>query len=75
MLAVSMGDPAGIGPEIIAKAWAARDVHALAPFFAIGDARAYPDAAMGWRACEAAHAGEVAEGSVGAGAGAATTIS
>lgn len=39
-IAVSMGDPAGIGPEIIAKAWAARDVHALAPFFAIGDARA-----------------------------------
>ena len=37
---------------------------------AIGDARAYPDAAMGWRACEAAHAGQVEEGSVGAGAGA-----
>ncbi|HWK35015.1 4-hydroxythreonine-4-phosphate dehydrogenase PdxA [Sphingomonas sp.] len=39
-LAVSMGDPAGIGPEIIAKAWAARDTHRLAPFFAVGDARA-----------------------------------
>ncbi|MEZ0495338.1 4-hydroxythreonine-4-phosphate dehydrogenase PdxA [Sphingomonas sp. IW22] len=39
-LAVSMGDPAGIGPEIIAKAWAARDVHALPPIFAIGDLRA-----------------------------------
>ncbi len=37
---------------------------------AIGDARAYPDAAMGWQACEAAHAGSVEEGSVGAGAGA-----
>jgi 4-hydroxythreonine-4-phosphate dehydrogenase len=39
-LAVSMGDPAGIGPEIVAKAWAARDLHGLPPFFAIGDARA-----------------------------------
>jgi 4-hydroxythreonine-4-phosphate dehydrogenase len=39
-LAVAMGDPAGIGPEIIAKAWAARELHSLAPFFAVGDARA-----------------------------------
>lgn len=37
---------------------------------AIGDARAYPDAAMGWQACEAAQAGQVEEGSVGAGTGA-----
>jgi 4-hydroxythreonine-4-phosphate dehydrogenase len=39
-LAVSMGDPAGIGPEIIAKAWAARTPNGLAPFFAVGDPRA-----------------------------------
>ena len=39
-LAVSMGDPAGIGPEIIAKAWAARAEAGLPPFFAVGDARA-----------------------------------
>jgi 4-hydroxythreonine-4-phosphate dehydrogenase len=39
-LAVSMGDPAGIGPEIIAKAWGAREVHSLPAFVAIGDARA-----------------------------------
>src|SRR3954462_7252698 len=39
-LAVSMGDPAGIGPEIIAKAWAARESAGLVPFFAVGDARA-----------------------------------
>ncbi|MBX3593296.1 4-hydroxythreonine-4-phosphate dehydrogenase PdxA [Sphingomonas sp.] len=39
-LAVAMGDPAGIGPEIIAKAWRARELHALAPFFAVGDPRA-----------------------------------
>ncbi|WP_326524479.1 4-hydroxythreonine-4-phosphate dehydrogenase PdxA [Sphingomonas sp.] len=39
-LAVSMGDPAGIGPEIVAKAWAARARHALPRFFAVGDLRA-----------------------------------
>jgi 4-hydroxythreonine-4-phosphate dehydrogenase len=38
-LAVSVGDPAGIGPEVIAKAWAIRDAHRLPPFFAIGDRR------------------------------------
>lgn len=35
-----MGDPAGIGPEIIAKAWVARREHGLPPFFAVGDPRA-----------------------------------
>jgi len=39
-LAVAMGDPAGIGPEILAKAWRDRDLQALPPFFAVGDARA-----------------------------------
>jgi 4-hydroxythreonine-4-phosphate dehydrogenase len=39
-LAVSIGDPAGIGPEIVAKAWDARRDAALPPFFAVGDARA-----------------------------------
>ena len=39
-LAVSMGDPAGIGPEIVAAAWDARQTSDLPPFFAIGDARA-----------------------------------
>jgi len=39
-LAISMGDPAGIGPEIIAKAWAARRDADLLPFVAVGDARA-----------------------------------
>ena len=39
-LAVAMGDPAGVGPEIIAKAWAGRELHSLAPFFAVGDVRA-----------------------------------
>ena len=36
----------------------------------VGDARARPDAAMGYVACEAASAGAVAEGNVGAGTGA-----
>jgi 4-hydroxythreonine-4-phosphate dehydrogenase len=39
-LAVSIGDPAGVGPEIIAAAWEHRHTAALPPFFAIGDARA-----------------------------------
>jgi 4-hydroxythreonine-4-phosphate dehydrogenase len=39
-LAVSMGDPAGIGPEVIAKAWEQRDARGLPPFVAVGDARA-----------------------------------
>lgn len=39
-LAIAMGDPAGIGPETIAKAWDARREKHLPPFFAVGDARA-----------------------------------
>lgn len=39
-LAVALGDPAGIGPEIVAKAWEARRAEGLAPFFAVGDTRA-----------------------------------
>ncbi len=39
-LAVALGDPSGIGPEIISKAWAARDTAGLPPFFAVGDVRA-----------------------------------
>ena len=39
-IVISMGDPAGIGPEIIAKAWEARGDRALPPFVAVGDRRA-----------------------------------
>ncbi|MEN2746401.1 4-hydroxythreonine-4-phosphate dehydrogenase PdxA [Sphingomonas sp. T9W2] len=39
-LAVSMGDPAGIGPEVIAKAWERRDAERLPCFFAVGDVAA-----------------------------------
>lgn len=38
-IAVSVGDPAGIGPEVLAKAWVRRKQDRLTPFFAIGDLR------------------------------------
>ncbi len=40
--AISAGDPAGIGPEIIGKAWQERNNQKLHPFFAIGDADIFP---------------------------------
>jgi len=36
MLAVSLGDPAGVGPELIAEAWARRVEERLPPFFVCG---------------------------------------
>lgn len=39
-IAVTMGDPAGVGPEVVARAWMARREHSLPPFVAIGDAAA-----------------------------------
>ena len=38
-IAVSLGDPAGIGPEVTAKAWALRKEHNLPVFFGVGDVR------------------------------------
>ena len=38
-LAVSLGDPAGIGPEVIAKCWDNRAAFGLPTFVAIGDPR------------------------------------
>lgn len=35
-IAVTLGDPAGIGPEITTKAWERRNVEGLPPFFAVG---------------------------------------
>ncbi|EJL24782.1 4-hydroxythreonine-4-phosphate dehydrogenase PdxA [Novosphingobium sp. AP12] len=37
-LAVSLGDPAGIAPEVIVEAWARRVEEGLAPFFVVGGA-------------------------------------
>ena len=39
-IAISLGDPAGIGPEVIAKCWDHRADFNLPPFVAIGDGRA-----------------------------------
>jgi len=36
-LAIALGDPAGIGPEIVAKSWERREAAGLPPFFAVGD--------------------------------------
>ena len=38
-LAVALGDPAGVGPEIAAKAWQRRFEEGLHPFFVVGDVR------------------------------------
>jgi 4-hydroxythreonine-4-phosphate dehydrogenase len=38
-LAISLGDPAGIGPEVLAKCWDSRSDFGLPPFVAIGDPR------------------------------------
>ena len=38
VLAVSLGDPAGVGPELLAEAWARRESERLPPFFAVGGA-------------------------------------
>ena len=37
-LAITLGDPAGIGPEVVAKAWDLRETEQLPRFFAVGDA-------------------------------------
>lgn len=36
-LAIAMGDPAGVGPEIVAKSWAVRGLRSLPPFALVGD--------------------------------------
>lgn len=38
-IAVSLGDPAGIAPEVIAESWLRREEQALAPFFVVGGAQ------------------------------------
>lgn len=38
-IAVSLGDPAGIGPEVLAKCWDQRSALALPTFVAVGDPR------------------------------------
>lgn len=45
-LAVALGDPAGVGPEVVAAAWDARIARNLPPFFAVGNPAAI---AATWR--------------------------
>ena len=42
-LALTLGDPAGIGPEIVVKAWRALRLEGI-PFFVVGDAQAVASA-------------------------------
>ena len=44
-LAISLGDPAGVGPELIAAAWAARDSQELLPFVVTGGPEVMREAA------------------------------
>ncbi|KAA2234392.1 4-hydroxythreonine-4-phosphate dehydrogenase PdxA [Salinarimonas soli] len=44
-LALTGGDPAGVGPELALKAWVARGAAGLPPFIAIADARMLRDLA------------------------------
>jgi 4-hydroxythreonine-4-phosphate dehydrogenase len=44
-LAVSLGDPAGVGPELIAEAWARREAERLPPFLVAGGAAVLREAA------------------------------
>ena len=44
-IALSLGDPAGIGPELAAQAWAQRQLAALPTFFVVGGAQIIAGAA------------------------------
>lgn len=44
-LAVSLGDPAGVGPELIAEAWVRREAERLPPFLVAGGAGVLREAA------------------------------
>ncbi len=44
-MVVSMGEPAGIGPEVILKAWLAREAQAISPFFVVGDPQYFSNCA------------------------------
>ncbi|HSP23663.1 MAG TPA: 4-hydroxythreonine-4-phosphate dehydrogenase PdxA [Saliniramus sp.] len=44
-IAVTLGDPAGIGPEITLRAWRDREEHGLSPFAVIGNVRLFEELA------------------------------
>ena len=45
LVVISMGDPAGIGPDIILKAYSARQKHDLPPFLVLGEATVFSERA------------------------------
>ncbi len=45
-LAVSLGDPSGIGPDVLLKAWTQREKHSLPNLFVAGDAEFLRDRAQ-----------------------------
>ena len=47
LFAVSSGDPAGIGPEILIKSWQARRENGLPDFFVVGDIQSFDAIAKG----------------------------
>ena len=53
-IGVTMGDPAGIGPEIIVKAWHALRSSCELPFFVIGDPSCFSEAVRVHAAADAA---------------------
>ncbi|MET1754643.1 4-hydroxythreonine-4-phosphate dehydrogenase PdxA [Novosphingobium sp. RD2P27] len=64
-IAVSLGDPAGVGPELVAEAWTRRESERLLPFFASGGASVLASAAerrgLSLRVTAIAHPSEAAE--------------
>jgi len=46
MIALSMGDPAGVGPELAAAAWALSATAGLPPFVVVGSRRVIEEAAL-----------------------------
>ncbi len=46
LLALTQGDPAGVGPDIAIAAWLKRDASNLAPFIYVGDPRVLADRAQ-----------------------------
>lgn len=45
-LAISLGDPAGVGPELLVQAWARREAEELPPFFVAGGPELLAEAAQ-----------------------------
>ena len=48
-IAVTSGDPSGIGPEIVQKSWVALKNNPTNEFFWIGDPRHFPDKKIPWQ--------------------------